>query len=88
MAWVVAINSNRNEKFSVKTFDDQQKVYVAFMRLINTLGVLGHCAIWKYIYHIWMEGVFPYNITTKDTKCAYQSHKCNIDFLLVVKCFN
>ena len=53
----MAINSNRNEKFSVKTFDDQQKVYVAFMRLISTLDALGHCVIWKYIYHTWMEGV-------------------------------
>ena len=58
LAWVVAINSTRNEEFLVKTLEDQQKVYVAFMRLISTLGALGHCAIWKYIYHTWMEGVY------------------------------
>jgi len=57
LAWIVTINSTRNEEFPVKTLEDQQKVYVAFMRLINTLGALGHCAIWKYIYHAWMEGV-------------------------------
>ena len=34
-----------------------KKVYVAFIRLISTLGALGHCAIWKYIKQNWMEGV-------------------------------
>ena len=53
----MTINSTRNEEFLVKTLEDQQKVYVAFMRLISTFGALGHCAIWKYIYHTWMEGV-------------------------------
>ena len=38
LTWVVAINSTRNEEFPVKTLEDQQKVYVAFMRLISTLG--------------------------------------------------
>jgi len=57
LAWVVAINSIRNEEFPVKTLEDQQKVYVVFMRLISTLGALGHCAIWKYINQNWMEGV-------------------------------
>ena len=57
LAWVVAINSTRNEEFPVKTLEDQQKVYVAFMKLISTLGALGHCAIWKYINQNWMEGV-------------------------------
>ena len=28
------------------------------MRLISTLGALGHCAIQKYIYHTWIEGVY------------------------------
>ena len=28
------------------------------MRLISTLGALGHCAIWKYFNQKWMEGVF------------------------------
>jgi len=37
--------------------EDQQKVCVAFIRLISTLGALGHCAIWKYINQNWMEGV-------------------------------
>ena len=53
----MAINSTRNEEFPVKTLEDQQKVYVVFMRLISTLGALGHCAIWKYINQNWMEGV-------------------------------
>jgi hypothetical protein len=53
----MAINSTRNEEFPVKTLEDQQKVYVAFIRLISTLGALGHCAIWKYINQNWMEGV-------------------------------
>ena len=57
LAWVVTINSTRNEEFPVKTLEDQQKVYVAFMKLISTLGALGHCAIWKYINQNWMEGV-------------------------------
>jgi len=53
----VTINSTRNEEFPVKTLEDQQKVYVAFIKLISTLGALGHCAIWKYINQNWMEGV-------------------------------
>ena len=53
----MAVNSTRNEEFPVKTLEDQQKVYVAFMKLISTLGALGHCAIWKYINQNWMEGV-------------------------------
>ena len=57
LAWIVTINSTRNEEFPVKTLEDQQKVYVAFMKLISTLGALGHCAIWKYINQNWMEGV-------------------------------
>ena len=35
-----------------------KKVYVAFIRLISTLGALGHCAIWKCINQNWMEGVY------------------------------
>ena len=58
MARAVAINNTSNEEFPVKTLEDQQKVCVAFIRLISTLGALGHCAIWKYIYHTWMEGVY------------------------------
>ena len=54
----MAINSSNNEEFLVKTLEDQQKVYVAFIRLLSTLGALDHCAIWKYIYQNWMEGVF------------------------------
>ena len=42
---IVAINSTRNEEFPVKILEDQQKVYVAFIRLINTFGALGHCVI-------------------------------------------
>ena len=53
----MAINNTRNEKFSVKTLEDQQKVYVAFIRLINTLGALDHYAIWKYINQNWIERV-------------------------------
>ena len=53
----MTINSTRNEEFPVKTLEDQQKVYVAFIKLISTLGALGHCAIWKYINQNWMEGV-------------------------------
>ena len=53
----MAINSTRNEKFPVKTLEDQQKVYVVFIRLISTLGALDHCVIWKYINQNWMEGV-------------------------------
>ena len=58
LTWVVAINSTRNEEFLVKTLEDQQKIYVVFIRLISTLGALGHYAIWKYINQNWMEGVF------------------------------
>ena len=57
LAWIVAINSTSNEEFPVKTLEDQQKICVAFIRLISTLVVLGHCAICKYIYQNWMEGV-------------------------------
>jgi len=32
--------------------------------------------------------IFPYDTMIKGTKCAYQSHKYNIDFLLVFQCFN
>ena len=53
----MAINSTRNEKFPVKTLEDQQKVYVAFIRLISTLGALDHCIIWKYINQNWIERV-------------------------------
>ena len=34
------INSTSNEEFSVKILEDQQKVYVAFIRLISTFGAL------------------------------------------------
>ena len=47
---VVTINSTSNEKFLVKTLEDQQKICVAFIKLISTRVVLGHCAICKYIY--------------------------------------
>ena len=47
---VVTINSTSNEKFPVKTLEDQQKICVAFIKLISTRVVLGHCAICKYIY--------------------------------------
>ena len=53
----MAINRTSNEKFPVKTLEDQQKVYVAFIRLISTLGAFDHCAIWKCIKQNWMEGV-------------------------------
>ena len=55
--WAVVINYTSNEEFPVKTLEDQQKACVAFIRLISTLGVFGHCAIWKYIYQNWMEEV-------------------------------
>ena len=55
--WAVVINNTSNEEFPVKTLEDQQKACVAFIRLISTLGVLDHCAICKYIYQNWMEGV-------------------------------
>ena len=61
----MAINSIRNEEFPVKTLEDQQKIYVAFMRLISTLDAFGHCAIWKYIYHTWMEGVVCNQLTPR-----------------------
>ena len=41
-----------------------------------------------YSLHPSMIDIFSYGTMTKDIKCAYESHKCNIDFLLVVKCFN
>ena len=72
LTWVVAINSTRNEEFSVKTLEGQQKVYVAFMRLINTLSALGHCAIWKYIYHTWMEGVSSNGENMENTALKHQ----------------
>ena len=53
----VAINSTSYKKFPVKTLEDQQKVYVAFIRLISTLGALDHCIIWKYINQNWIERV-------------------------------
>ena len=55
--WAVVINNTSNEEFPVKTLEDQQKACVAFIRLISTLGIFGHCAIWKYIYQNWMEEV-------------------------------
>ena len=61
--WAVVINNTSNEEFPVKTLEDQHKVYVVFMRLISTLGVLDHCAIWKYIYHTWMEGVLHWHVS-------------------------
>ena len=39
LVWVVAINSTRNEKFTIKTLEDQRKIYIVFMRLISTLGI-------------------------------------------------
>ena len=59
----MAINSTRNEEFLIKTLEDQQKVYIAFMRLIITLGALGHCVIWKYSIFIilgWREYIRPH----------------------------
>ena len=53
----MTINSTRNEEFLVKTLEDQQKVYVAFIRLISTLDALDHCVIWKYINQNWIERV-------------------------------
>ena len=50
----VAINSSRNNEFLVKILEDQQKVYVALMRLISTLGALGHCAM--EIYLLYLDG--------------------------------
>ena len=57
MACVVTINNTNNEEFLVKILEDQQKICVTFIRLIITLVVLGHCAICKYIYQNWMEGL-------------------------------
>ena len=67
LTWVVAINSTRNEEFLVKTLEDQQKVYVAFMRLISTLGAFGHCAIWKYIYILGWREYFLKDLVRKDS---------------------
>ena len=36
--------------FQLKYLRTNKKVYDAFIRLINTLGAFGHCAIWKFIY--------------------------------------
>ena len=41
----------------LKYWRTNKKIYIAFIRLISTLGALGHCDIWKYIYQNWMEGV-------------------------------
>ena len=57
LAWAVTINSNSNEELSFKTLKNQQKIYIAFIRLIDTLCILDHCAIWKYIYQNWMERI-------------------------------
>ena len=43
--WAVVINYTSNEKFPVKILEDQQKACVAFIRLISTFRVFGHCAI-------------------------------------------
>ena len=39
-----------------------------------------------YSLHPVLIDIFPYGTMTKATKCAYQSNKCNIDFLLVLQC--
>ena len=57
MAWAVAINSTSNEKFPVKALEDQQKNPCCIYYMICKVIFLGHCAIWKYIYQSWMEGV-------------------------------
>ena len=57
LACAIAINIISNKEFSIKPLEDQQKVCVAFIRLISTLGALGHCVIRKYIYQNWMERV-------------------------------
>ena len=45
LAWIVTINNTRNDEFLVKILEDQQKVYIAFMRLISILDFLDHYAI-------------------------------------------
>ena len=45
LAWAVTINSNSNEELSFKTLKNQQKIYIAFIRLIDTLDALSYCAI-------------------------------------------
>jgi len=45
LLWAVTINNTSNEEFLVKVLEDKQKIYVAFIRLINTLGAFGYCGI-------------------------------------------
>ena len=51
----MAINNNINEEFLVKILEDQQKVYAAFIKLINKLG-----APWSLchmeIYQSYLDG--------------------------------
>ena len=37
----------------------------------------------KYSLHPVLIDIFPYGTMTKGTKCAYQSHKYNTDFLYI-----
>ena len=37
----------------------------------------------KYSLHPFLIDIFPYGTMTKGTKCAYQSHKYNTDFLYI-----
>ena len=78
--WAVVINNTSNEKFPVKILEDQQKACVAFIRLISTLGVLSHCAIWKYIYQNRMEGVIIWLVILPISRIS-------IYFSVLVGCF-
>ena len=60
----------------LKHWRTNKKMYVAFIRLINTLGALGHCAIWKYIYQNWMEGVFTDIDYQSSTKWSIIGSEC------------
>ena len=41
-----------------------------------------------YCLHPVLIDIFPYGTMTKGIKGAYQSHKCNKDFLLILQYFN
>ena len=51
-----------------------KKICVAFIRLINILGALFHCGIWKYINQNWMEGVFEKYFMLLHLTIEYAQH--------------
>jgi len=44
------------------------------MRLISILGALGHCAIWKYMYHTWIKGVICNGEVSQKTPVQLANH--------------